>query len=107
MSVETFFSILSWVIVGGIAGSVASILLRAERNGCLLNVVIGVIGAFVGGALMSVLAQGGVTRIAWVNGIINATVGAVVVLIILEIVLPGRQLGVRDGKKRGKRKRRR
>lgn len=106
MTVDTFFSIVSWIVVGGIAGYVASVLLGAERNGCLLNIGLGIVGAFVGGFIMnSVLAQGGVTRILWLNGIINATVGAVIVLVVLEFVLPGRQLGVRGGKKKRKRRR--
>lgn len=106
MTVNTFFDILSWVITGGIAGYVASILLRTERQGCFLNIALGIVGAFVGGFLMgNFLAEGGVTRIGWVNAVINATVGAIVVLVVLEIALPGKQLGVRGGGSKKKRRR--
>lgn len=97
MTFGTFTSILSWVIVGGIAGYVASVLLRAERAGCLVNVVLGIAGAFVGGFLMHnfILPQG-VTGNGFIDSVINAILGAVVILIALELILPGRQLGVRN-----------
>lgn len=103
MSVETFFSILGWVITGAVAGYVASVLLRTERQGCLVNVILGVAGAFVGGFVMSFLLPQGFTGWGFLDTIISATIGSVVILIALELLLPGRQLGVRKAEERSER----
>ncbi|MFO7169825.1 MAG: GlsB/YeaQ/YmgE family stress response membrane protein [Chloroflexota bacterium] len=52
---------ISWVIFGALAGWVASIVMRTnERQGCLANIVIGILDAFVGGLLIDLLGFGGV-----------------------------------------------
>jgi uncharacterized membrane protein YeaQ/YmgE (transglycosylase-associated protein family) len=75
-------SILSWVIFGAIAGWVASILTgRNHRMGCISNIIIGVIGAFIGGFLMSLLGGNGVTGFNLPSfGV--AVLGAIVLLVI-------------------------
>ncbi|WP_420644068.1 GlsB/YeaQ/YmgE family stress response membrane protein [Candidatus Leptofilum sp.] len=45
-------SILSWIIFGALAGGVAGMIAGSKRSGCLFNIVIGVVGAFVGGLIM-------------------------------------------------------
>ena len=103
--IDTFISILRWIIIGGVAGYVSSLVLKAERQGCLIKVVIGIVGAFIGGFVMNFLLPGGLTGWVFMDEIINATVGAVILLVILEILLPGKQLGVDNGN--GGRRRRR
>ncbi len=97
MSFSTFLSIASWIITGAVAGYLSSALLRA-RMGCLFKVAIGVIGALVGGfvaGLFPVLSIFGTQGVGgFLSGIVHAIVGAVVVLLVLELILPGRQLGV-------------
>jgi uncharacterized membrane protein YeaQ/YmgE (transglycosylase-associated protein family) len=107
---ETFFQILGWIITGSIAGYVASLLLRAERQGCIVNIILGVVGAFVGGFVMNrFLFPAGITGWPPLDTIIHAIVGAVIVLIAIELIIPGKQLGVRgeSGSSRGSRRRRR
>jgi uncharacterized membrane protein YeaQ/YmgE (transglycosylase-associated protein family) len=107
MTVGTFFSIAGWVVTGAVAGYIASVLLRAERNGCLVNIVLGIIGAFVGGFIMhNLLLPQGVTGWGPLDNIINAVIGAVVILVALELILPGKQLGVRKRETRSSSKRR-
>src|SRR5215212_3160456 len=96
MSVAQFFNLIVWVITGAVAGYVASLLLKTARQGCLVNIILGVVGAFVGGFLMGTFLPGGLTGIGFLDGIINATLGSVVILIALELILHGRQLGVRN-----------
>ena len=48
--------ILAWIIFGGLAGWAAHRLM-GERGGCVTNVIVGIIGAFVGGLLMSFLGR--------------------------------------------------
>lgn len=76
---------LSWIIVGGLAGLLAQALMGGGRSGCLLTVVLGVVGAFIGGLVMSLFGFGGVDGLnIW--SILVATVGAVVVLAIARAV---------------------
>ena len=73
--------ILSWIVVGGLAGLLAQYLLREGSGGCLISILLGVVGAFVGGFVMGLLGFGGVTGVdVW--SIIVATVGAAIVLLI-------------------------
>jgi uncharacterized membrane protein YeaQ/YmgE (transglycosylase-associated protein family) len=73
--------ILSWIIVGGLAGLLAQFLLGEGRAGCLMSVLLGVVGAFVGGFVMSLFGFGGVDGLnIW--SIIVATIGAIIVLLI-------------------------
>ncbi len=47
---------IAWIIFGALAGWIASIIMGTnERQGCLLNVVVGVVGAFIGGFIMQFL----------------------------------------------------
>lgn len=103
MSPATFFSILSWIITGAIAGYLSSLLLKAGRTGCIVKIAIGIAGAFLGSFVMGLLFQGGLTGIGFLDQIIDATVGAILLLIILEIILPGKQLGVSDDEGRRRR----
>ena len=73
--------IISWVIFGALAGWVASLLVgTSRRQGCLGNIVVGVLGALLGGFLMSVLGGRAVT-IGWnLRSFLVAVVGAVLLL---------------------------
>lgn len=72
-------SIIVWVIVGGVAGTIADWLVSGVRLGCLGTVIVGIIGAFVGAWLLGVLNVSIGTGI--VNDIITASIGAVVLLL--------------------------
>lgn len=73
--------IISWIVVGGLAGLLAQFLLGEGRAGCLMSVLLGIVGAFVGGFVMSLLGYGGVSGVdIW--SIVVATVGAIIVLLI-------------------------
>lgn len=73
--------LLSWIIVGGLAGLLAQSLMGDGRSGCLMTVLLGVVGAFVGGFVMSLFGFGDVTGLnIW--SIVVATVGAVILLAI-------------------------
>lgn len=101
MTLGTFLNLMSWIITGAVAGYLASLLVRAERMGCLINILLGIAGAFVGGFVMNqFLLPGGLTGVGFIDAIINATVGAVILLIVAELVLPGRQIGVRGERRR-------
>jgi uncharacterized membrane protein YeaQ/YmgE (transglycosylase-associated protein family) len=75
--------LLSWIIFGALAGWVASIIAgRNERQGCLGNIIVGVIGAFLGGLIVEVLT-GTDFSFAWNwRSFFVAVIGAVLLLAI-------------------------
>ena len=75
--------LLSWIIFGALAGWVASILAGTNaRQGCLGNILVGVIGAFIGGLIVEVLT-GSNFRFDWNwRSFIVAVIGSVILLAI-------------------------
>lgn len=77
-------SILLWIIFGAIAGWIASMLTNTS-SGLLMDIVVGVIGAVVGGWLMNSLGSTGTTGFnLW--SLLVAILGAVVLLVIVKAV---------------------
>lgn len=79
--------ILSWAVFGALAGWVASLLTGANRRmGCLLNMVVGIAGALIGGFLMEVLV-GFTPRFGWnIRSFLVAVVGAILLLAVTGMV---------------------
>lgn len=73
--------LLSWIIVGGLAGLLARSLMGDGRGGCLMTVLLGVVGAFIGGFVMSLFGFGGVNGVS-IWSIVVATIGAAILLAI-------------------------
>lgn len=67
----TRVSLISWILVGLVAGWLARRVVSDERAGCIYTVVIGIIGALVGGALFSLVTD----RDANLDGFNLASVG--------------------------------
>ena len=77
--------ILSWIVLGGIAGWLASLVTkRNDRMGCISNIIAGVVGAAVGGWVFSFFGGASVTGFNWTS-LFVAFVGAVIVLGILNL----------------------
>jgi uncharacterized membrane protein YeaQ/YmgE (transglycosylase-associated protein family) len=79
-------SILAWIVVGIIAGFLAKVVVPGEGPGGVLgDLVVGVVGAIIGGWIMNSLGDASVTGLnLW--SIFVAFVGAVVLLFILRLV---------------------
>ena len=82
-----------WLIVGGLIGWLASIVMRTDaQQGLLLNIVVGIVGAFLGGLLIASLI--GSSTINQNNfslpGLLVSFVGAVLLLAIVNMVRRGR-----------------
>lgn len=74
--------IISWIIFGALAGWVASAVAGGGRSGCLTNVIIGVLGAFIGGFLVEWLT-GSAVYFSWSwRSFGVAVLGSVVLLLI-------------------------
>ncbi|OPZ86265.1 MAG: hypothetical protein BWY76_01032 [bacterium ADurb.Bin429] len=76
-------NILLWIILGGIAGWLASILMGTNaRQGCLADVLIGIVGALLGGFLFNLLGGAGITGFnLW--SLFVAVLGAVILIALL------------------------
>lgn len=72
--------ILLWIIFGAIAGWIASSLM-GTNDGLVMNIVLGIVGAILGGWLMSFFGEGGVTGFNLYSFLV-AVVGAVVLISI-------------------------
>lgn len=79
--------LLSWIIVGLLAGTFASWLVRGHGFGCLGNLVLGLVGAIVGGYLASLLNLQGSYHF-W-GSLLLAFIGAAVLVFILQLLTGG------------------
>ena len=79
-------SFLGWIIIGGLAGWVASKFMGTDaEQGVLANVIVGVIGAFLGGFVMNMVGGQGITGFnVW--SFIVALLGAVILLWIIRLL---------------------
>ena len=78
-------SMLAWILLGLISGFIASKLMNNHGEGLLLDIVLGISGAFVGGFLFSALGATGVTGFnVW--SLFVAVIGAAVVLGLFRLV---------------------
>ena len=84
-------SILAWLVVGLVAGWIGSMIVNRGGEGLIMDIVLGVVGAFVGGFLFNMLGHTGVTGIN-LYSIFVAAVGAVVVLLITHAVFRRRRM---------------
>jgi len=84
-------SILAWIVLGLIAGFIASKVVNRSGGSLVLDLVLGIIGAVVGGFLFNQFGEGGVSGLN-LYSLLVATVGAVVVLVIYHAIAGRRAL---------------
>lgn len=79
------FSFIGWLILGALAGWIASLIAGTNRQqGCLIDIVVGIIGAFIGGYVVRFF---GVNPNAnFIVSLITAVIGAVILLFIVKAV---------------------
>ena len=74
-------SLLAWLVVGLVAGWIGSMIVNRSGEGLLMDIVLGIIGAFVGGFLFHLFGHVGVTGLN-LYSIFVAVIGSVVLLVI-------------------------
>ena len=76
---------LAWLVVGAIAGWLASMVMKTNRQqGLLIDIVVGIVGAFIGGFLFNQFGEAGITGFnLW--SIFVAFIGAVVLLALIRV----------------------
>ena len=78
--------IIAWILLGLVAGFIGSKLVNKTGEGLIMDIVLGVIGAVVGGFIFSFFGAGGVTGLN-LYSLVVAVVGAVIVLIAYHAIV--------------------
>jgi uncharacterized membrane protein YeaQ/YmgE (transglycosylase-associated protein family) len=76
--------LLAWLLVGLIAGFLASSLMRGGGYGLIGDIIIGIVGAFIGGLLVDVLAPG--DTFGFWGTVFIALIGACILIALLRVV---------------------
>lgn len=79
-------SLLAWIVLGLIAGFIASKIVNRRGEGMVLDIVLGVVGAILGGWLFATFGMAGVSGLN-VYSVFVAVMGAIVVLIAYHLLL--------------------
>ena len=85
-------TLVGWIVFGLITGFVASRIVAREGQGCILNVVLGIVGACVGGFMFTSIGGSGITGFD-VYSMFVAIIGAIVVLLVYHAITGKRGLG--------------
>jgi len=80
--------LIAWIVVGLVAGGLARWIVKDDRSGCLYTMIVGVLGALIGGALMNAAGDEGINDFG-LRSILVAALGAILLLLVLQ-ALSGR-----------------
>lgn len=79
--------IIIWLIIGGIVGWLASLIMRTDaQQGIILNIVVGIVGAFIGGLIFS---GGSINNGLSITSFIVSLIGAIILLAIVNLFRRG------------------
>ena len=80
------WTIITWIVLGALAGWIASLIVGTNREqGGLMNIVVGVVGAIMGGWIMAAFGTSGVTGFN-IQSVLVAVLGSVVLLLLVRLV---------------------
>jgi len=81
--------LIIWLIVGGVIGWIASLIMKTDaQQGLVLNVVVGIVGALIGGWLLSPLVGAGTLNQGDFSlpGLLVSLVGAIILLFVVNLI---------------------
>ncbi|HET9337444.1 MAG TPA: GlsB/YeaQ/YmgE family stress response membrane protein [Casimicrobiaceae bacterium] len=84
-----------WLVVGGLLGWIASLIMKTDaQQGIGLNIVVGIVGAFIGGWLVTPLLGGGTINQGdfSVMGLVSSLIGAIILLAIVNLFRRSRRV---------------
>jgi uncharacterized membrane protein YeaQ/YmgE (transglycosylase-associated protein family) len=82
---ENTMSILAWIILGLVAGFIGSKIVNKSGEGFFLDIILGIVGAVVGGWVFSIFGAHGVTGLN-IYSLVVAVIGAIVVLFVYHAI---------------------
>jgi uncharacterized membrane protein YeaQ/YmgE (transglycosylase-associated protein family) len=77
--------LFGWIVVGLLAGGLARWVVKDDRTGCIYTMIVGVLGAIIGGWLMATIDEDGLTGFS-LRSVLVAAVGAVLLLLVLQAI---------------------
>lgn len=80
--------LIAWIVIGLVAGFLASMIMRGGGYGIVGDVIVGIVGAFIGGLLVNLLTPD--ENYGFWGSLVVALVGAVILIAILRAVSGGR-----------------
>lgn len=83
--------IIAWLVLGLVAGFIASKIVNHRGSGMIMDIVLGVVGAFAGGFIFRFFGHTGVTGFNLYSALV-ATLGAVVLLVVYHLLVGRRAL---------------
>ncbi|MGC2300294.1 MAG: GlsB/YeaQ/YmgE family stress response membrane protein [Acidobacteriaceae bacterium] len=78
--------IIAWIIIGVIAGWLTGKLMKGSGFGFLMDMVVGLVGALIGGFVSSHMGLGGVGQHGMIMSIVIAVIGAVILTLIVRLL---------------------
>lgn len=85
-------SVIGWIVMGLLAGWLARLVIGDERTGCIYTIVVGIIGALLGGALFSLVTDSDDVMDGFdIGSLAVAFVGATMFLLILKAIAGARR----------------
>jgi uncharacterized membrane protein YeaQ/YmgE (transglycosylase-associated protein family) len=78
-------SFLAWIVLGLVAGFIGSKMVNKTGEGILLDIILGIVGAIVGGWIFNTFGAAGVTGLN-LYSLLVATLGAVVLLVVYHAI---------------------
>jgi uncharacterized membrane protein YeaQ/YmgE (transglycosylase-associated protein family) len=80
-------NIIVWLIIGAVAGWLASMVMKTNRQqGLMMDIIVGVIGGFLGGFVLRALNIGGAVDGLNIGSLVTAFIGAVILLGLLRVI---------------------
>ena len=78
--------IIIWLVIGGIIGWLASLIMKTDgQQGIVLNIIVGIVGSFIGGWLIAPVIGG-----TGIMGYVSALIGAIILLAIVNLLRRGK-----------------
>jgi uncharacterized membrane protein YeaQ/YmgE (transglycosylase-associated protein family) len=78
--------IIAWIVIGVIAGWITGKLMKGSGFGFLMDMIVGLVGALIGGWISSALGFGSTGQHGMIGSIIIAVIGAVVLTVIVRLI---------------------
>jgi uncharacterized membrane protein YeaQ/YmgE (transglycosylase-associated protein family) len=83
--------IIAWIIIGAIAGWLTGKIMKGSGFGFLMDMVVGIVGALIGGFISSHLGLGGIGQHGLIMSIVIAVIGAIILTLIIRLVSGNRK----------------
>ena len=84
---DTIRHVVVFLVIGGVAGWLASFVVGGSNSGLLTYLISGVVGSFVGGYLLSALKVSLPIKNTWLSQIVTATIGAIIVVLLAKLIV--------------------